>query len=307
MDNKVIVGIGEVLWDCLPEGKKAGGAPANFAYHISQLGYKAYIVSAVGNDSDGDEIVRFFNDKQLNCVFERTPYPTGTVQVTLDKHGVPQYVIQEEVAWDHLSFNAQLKHLAKEARAVCFGSLAQRSPTTRETIWQFLRAAAANPETLIIFDINLRENFYTKDIIVNSLNACNILKINDEELKIVAEMLGYHDVSQDEFCHQLVLRFQLQLLILTRGINGSRIFTEIMVDSHPIPKVQVADTVGAGDAFTAAFTVALLSGKSITVAHDFAVKVSSFVCKQEGAMNELPPYLRHRLQSTNASHGAEKG
>ena len=183
-----VVGLGEVLWDVLPEGKKLGGAPANFAYHVSQFGYDTMAVSAVGHDALGDETLEALNEKQLNFCMPRVDYPTGTVQVTLDDEGVPTYVIREGVAWDNIPFTAELEDLAHHTSAVCFGSLAQRSPESRATIQAFLKALPEN--ALKIFDINLRQNFYTRDLLVESMKACNILKINDEELVVFGTPLG---------------------------------------------------------------------------------------------------------------------
>ena len=162
--NKIIVGMGEALWDCLPEGKKIGGAPANFAYHASQFGFDSRVVSAVGADADGDEILDVFARKGLRTQIERVPYPTGTVQVTLDAVGVPCYEIKEGVAWDNIPFTDELKRLALNTRAVCFGSLAQRSETSRITINRFLDTMPDAEGQLKIFDINLRQGFYTKEI-----------------------------------------------------------------------------------------------------------------------------------------------
>ena len=180
--NKIIVGMGEALWDVLPEGKKIGGAPANFAYHVSQFGFDSRVVSAVGCDADGQEILDVFAQKKLTCEIEQVDYPTGTVQVTLDAVGVPCYEIKEGVAWDNIPFTDDLKRLALSTRAVCFGSLAQRSPVSRATIQRFLDTMPDGEDQIKIFDINLRQGFYTKEILCESMRRCNILKINDEEL-----------------------------------------------------------------------------------------------------------------------------
>lgn len=193
--NNMIVGMGEALWDVLPEGKKIGGAPANFAYHVSQFGFNSRVVSAVGNDELGNEILDNFSEKNLKFVIEKVPYPTGTVQVELDDEGIPCYDIKEGVAWDNIPFTPELEELAKQTRAVCFGSLAQRSAVSRETINEFLNAMPDDEGQLRIFDINLRQSFYTEEILCNSMKRCNILKINDEELDIVSRMFGYPDID----------------------------------------------------------------------------------------------------------------
>ena len=176
--NNIIVGMGEALWDVLPEGKKIGGAPANFAYHVSQFGFDSRVVSAVGNDELGDEIMSVFKEKKLNTQIERVDYPTGTVQVTLDAEGVPCYEIKEGVAWDNIPFTDELKRLALNTRAVCFGSLAQRNEASRATINRFLDTMPEIDGQLKIFDINLRQDFYTKEVLRDSFQRCNVLKIN---------------------------------------------------------------------------------------------------------------------------------
>lgn len=290
--NDIVVGMGEALWDVLPEGKKIGGAPANFAYHVSQFGLPSQVVSAVGNDPLGREIVENFTSKGLNHLIEEVPYPTGTVQVEIDPAGVPQYVIKENVAWDNIPYTARLEALAGQTRAVCFGSLAQRNIVSRDTTNRFLDAMPQTADSLVVFDVNLRQGFYTKDILCNSMKRCNILKINDEELVTVSRMFGYPGIDLQDKCWILLGKYNLRMLILTCGINGSYVFTPGNVSFQPTPKVEVADTVGAGDSFTAAFIASLLKGKSVAEAHALAVRTSAFVCTRKGAMPELPPDIR---------------
>lgn len=290
--NDIVVGMGEALWDVLPEGKKIGGAPANFAYHVSQFGLPSRVVSAVGNDPLGREIVENFTSKGLNHLIEEVPYPTGTVQVEIDPAGVPQYDIKENVAWDNIPYTARLEALAGQTRAVCFGSLAQRNVVSRDTINRFLDAMPQTADSIVVFDVNLRQGFYTKDILCNSMKRCNILKINDEELVTVSRMFGYPGIDLQDKCWILLGKYNLRMLILTCGINGSYVFTPGNVSFQPTPKVEVADTVGAGDSFTAAFIASLLKGKSVAEAHALAVRTSAFVCTRKGAMPELPPDLR---------------
>lgn len=295
MDSTIVVGMGEALWDVLPEGKKIGGAPANFAYHVSQFGLNSRVVSAVGNDKLGAEILENFKEKNLNCIIETIPYPTGTVQVELDAEGVPCYEIKEGVAWDNIPYTVTLQELACHTRAICFGSLAQRSVVSRETINRFLDAMPEEENVLKIFDINLRQNFYTKDILCNSFQRCNVLKINDEELVTVSRMFGYPGIDLQDKCWILLAKYNLKMLILTCGVNGSYVFTPGKVSFVETPKVEVADTVGAGDSFTAAFVSAILKGKSVPEAHKLAVDTSAFVCTQHGAMPILPDELKSRL------------
>ena len=293
--NDVVVGMGEVLWDMLPERKKIGGAPANFAYHVSQFGLPSCVVSAVGEDALGKEILDNFTSKGLNCHIATVPYATGTVQVSIDQAGVPQYEIKENVAWDNIPYTPALEALARRTKAVCFGSLAQRSVVSRNTIGSFLDAMPENDETLVVFDVNLRQGFYNKEILCNSMKRCNILKINDEELIQVSRMFGYPGIDLQDKCWILLGKYNLKMLILTCGINGSYVFTPGNISFLPTPKVEVADTVGAGDSFTATFVAAILKGKPVAEAHKLAVEVSAYVCTQNGAMPELPARLKNEL------------
>ena len=294
MENTIVVGMGEALWDVLPEGKKIGGAPANFAYHVSQFGLNSRVVSAVGDDKLGMEILDNFREKKLNAMVEIVPYPTGTVQVELDAEGVPCYDIKEGVAWDNIPYTPALEDLAKHTKAVCFGSLAQRSVVSRDTINRFIDAMPAE-DTLKIFDINLRQGFYTKEILCNSFSKCNILKINDEELVTVSRMFGYPGIDLQDKCWILLAKYNLKMLILTCGVNGSYVFTPGNISFVETPRVEVADTVGAGDSFTAAFVSSILSGLSIGEAHKLAVETSAYVCTQNGAMPVLPQSLKDRV------------
>lgn len=287
--NEIVVGMGEALWDVLPEGKKIGGAPANFAYHVSQFGLPSCVVSAIGDDALGKEIIENFTSKGLDQLIAEVPYPTGTVQVEIDQTGIPLYDIKENVAWDNIPYTEHLDALAKRTKAVCFGSLAQRNVVSRETINHFLDTMPKDDDSLIVFDVNLRQGFYNKEILCKSIQNCNILKINDEELITVSRMFGYPGIDLQDKCWILLGKYNLKMLILTCGINGSYVFTPGNVSFQPTPKVEVADTVGAGDSFTAAFIASVLKGKSVTEAHSIAVKTSAFVCTQKGAMPILPP------------------
>lgn len=289
--NNIVVGMGEALWDVLPEGKKIGGAPANFAYHVSQFGLASCVVSAVGEDALGKEIIENFTSKGLNQLIAEVPYPTGTVQVEIDPAGVPQYEIKENVAWDNIPYTARLEQLAEKTKAVCFGSLAQRNIVSRNTINRFLDAMPQSDDTLVVFDVNLRQGFYTKEILCNSMKRCNVLKINDEELVTVSRMFGYPGIDLQDKCWILLGKYNLKMLILTCGINGSYVFTPGNVSFQPTPKVEVADTVGAGDSFTAAFIASILKGKSVQEAHLRAVQTSAYVCTKKGAMPILPQEL----------------
>ena len=298
-----VIGLGEALFDCLPTGRKLGGAPANFAYHVSQFGFDSCAISAIGDDELGQEIIDTFDKVGLHYCLPKVDFPTGTVQVTLNDKGIPQYEICLGVAWDNIPLTDELLAIAKEAKAVCFGSLAQRSATSRATINAMLEAMPA--DTLKVFDINLRQNWYSAEVIENSLKHSNILKINDEELDVVAPMLLNVEVNPEQLiatdkektlqvCHQLIEGYALDMVILTCGTNGSYVITKDEYSFVPTPKVEVADTVGAGDSFTGSFIAKLLQGASIKDAHETAVKVSAFVCTQSGAMPVLPQeYTQH--------------
>ena len=290
--KRYVVGLGEVLWDVLPEGKKLGGAPANFAYHAGQfLGMDNTIaVSALGEDKLADETIEALREHNLNDLLPRVPYPTGTVQVTLAEGGIPTYDIKENVAWDNIPFDDDIAAIARSCRAVCFGSLAQRNVVSRTTIQKFLDATP--DDCLKIFDINLRQQFYTKEIIQESIRRCNILKINDEELVLIGRMFGYPGLDIENKCWLILGKYNLDMLVLTCGTNGSYVFTPGSVSFQETPKVIVADTVGAGDSFTGSFVGSILNGKSVADAHHTAVRVSAFVCTQNGAMPEVPAELK---------------
>ena len=248
-------------------------------------------VSAIGDDPLGNEIRENFISKGLKHHLATVPYATGTVQVELDPNGVPQYEIKENVAWDNIPWSPELEEIARNTKAVCFGSLAQRNVVSRETIGRFLDTMPHEEDSLVVFDVNLRQGFYTKEILCESMQRCNVLKINDEELVTVSRMFGYPGIDLQDKCWILLGKYNLKMLILTCGINGSYVFTPGNVSFQPTPKVEVADTVGAGDSFTAAFVASILKGKSVAEAHSLAVRTSAFVCTQNGAMPTLPREL----------------
>ena len=289
--KRFIIGLGEALWDVLPEGKKLGGAPANFAYHAGQFGLDTIAISALGEDALAEETIEALKEHDLNYLMPRVPYPTGTVQVTLAEGGIPTYDIKEGVAWDNIPYTDEMTEIAKNARAVCFGSLAQRNVVSRENIRKFLADTPA--DCLKICDINLRQQFYSKEILEDSFRLCNILKINDEELVVVNRMFGYDGLDMRQTCEKMVQDYGLKMLVLTCGTNGSYVFTDDGLTSfQDTPKVEVADTVGAGDSFTGSFCACILNGKPVQEAHKTAVQVSAFVCTQNGAMPVIPDKLK---------------
>lgn len=289
MEKKIVTGIGELLWDLLPDGKQLGGAPCNFAYHASQAGCESYVVSAVGNDDSGSEIKNRMKSLGISDEFIQTDsHPTGTVSVALDKKGHPDYTIHQNVAWDFIAWENGLADLAKQTDAVCFGSLAQRNSISRQTILKFLETT--RPDCLKVFDINLRQSFYNSVTIVRSLEFANILKLNDDELPVVAGLLGLQG-TDDELMSQLMQKFCLKLVALTKGDKGSILMTSKEKSFMEVPKVKIADTVGAGDSFTAILVAGLLRNEELKKIHKTATQIAAFVCTQKGATPKLPESL----------------
>ena len=284
------IGIGEVLWDILPDGKMLGGAPTNFAYHTHQLGGQGSIISAVGNDPLGEEIIQNIKKLEVEDHLLISEKPTGTVTVKLDS-GIPSYTIHEQVAWDFIELTRDSNKALVQADAICFGSLAQRHKVSREAIWHALEMVSEN--CLKVFDINLRQHFYSKEIIEKSLLFANAFKLNDEELEILGEMFGLEG-SDDEKCKLLIHAFNLDVLALTKGTSGSILYSEEDRSELPTPMVEVADTIGAGDSFTASLTMGLLQKASLKNVHQLAVDVSAFVCTQNGATPILPDNLKEK-------------
>jgi len=289
-----VAGIGEVLWDQLPQGDVLGGAPANVAFHAGQLGAESYIVSAVGNDEQGDEIVARLKAKDINLLISRVDKPTGTVKVTFDDKGVPDFVITRDVAWDYIELTPQSTDLASQLDAVCFGSLAQRNNVSHLAITKFL--SLVPEKALKIFDINLRQNFYSKQLINESLLISNVLKINDEELLIIAKLYGWQG-DEEYLCQKLLESYELKLLACTCGASGSYLYSKDDKSFIKSPVVKVKDTVGAGDSFTAALMVSLLNGYALSECHSLAVDISAFLCENEGAMPEYSEALRNRINN----------
>ena len=289
MEKKpIVVGMGELLWDVLPTEKKAGGAPVNFAYHASQSGAEAYALSAIGQDDLGDELMQELAKNRINGDYiNRVAYPTGTVQVEL-KEGIPSYTIIEGVAWDYIPTTQAAIDLMKQASAVCFGTLAQRASESRNTLQTLL--SHVPEDSLRFFDINIRQHFSSKELIEESLRMANVFKVNDEELVLLRPMF-HLEGSDEEVCRWFMNRFNLRYVILTAGAEYSTIYARTESSTLPTPKVQVADTVGAGDSFSGAFVAAILAGKSLREAHQQAVKVAAFVCTQHGAWPEYPKDL----------------
>jgi fructokinase len=283
----IMVGLGEILWDMLPEGKQLGGAPANFAYHGQALGGRSMVVSCVGDDDLGKELLDCLDEMKLDrkhVVVDRG-HPTGTVTVRLDENGKPDYIIHENVAWDFIPSSSALLSLAAETDAVCFGSLCQRSEVSQKTVRSFL--AVTRPDCIRLFDINIRQSYYNEDVVRTMLELSNVLKLNNEELAIVAGLLDIEG-SETDVLSELIKRYDLSLIALTKGPEGSRLYTgsrDSECEAAPIDKI--ADTVGAGDAFSAAIAIGWLRGDDLDKINAKASRVASFVCSQSGATPEL--------------------
>jgi len=287
VNNFKVAGIGELLWDLLPSGKKLGGAPANFAYHAQALGAKSYVVSSVGDDELGKEIVAQLNDINLESKYIEISHihPTGTVEVKLDKNGKPDFTIHKDVAWDYISFQPQVGELASGLDALCFGSLAQRSEISRESIRQLVKSTSEN--CLRIYDINLRQNYYNAELIKDSLIQANCFKLNEDEFPIVADIFSISGTEQS-ILDELLSRFDLKIIALTKGSDGSILHTVDESSFLKSEKVKAIDTVGAGDAFTAALGIGLLRELPLRTIHEQATQLSAFVCTQNGATPVLP-------------------
>jgi fructokinase len=280
----IVVGIGELLWDVFPTEKKAGGAPVNFVYHACQLGAEGYAISAVGNDALGTEIMQELNKNHIRHLIESIEYPTGNVMVKLD-NGNPTYTIIEGVAWDYIPLTQESIDVVKKADAVCFGTLAQRSSVSRETISTLL--SYIPKEALCFFDINIRQHYYSKELIEACLEKANVFKINDEELRLLIPMFNLKG-SIDNICQWFIDKYDLRYLVLTAGEEYSTIYGKQEISTIRTPKVIVADTVGAGDSFSGAFVYSVLTGKSLKEAHRKAVDIAAFVCTQNGAWPLYP-------------------
>lgn len=286
MNKPLIFGIGEIVWDCLPSGKKLGGAPVNFAYYAGKLGAESYPVSAVGKDTLGDETLECCKNYGLDTRFiVRNDKPTSRVLVKLDDSGIPQYEILEGVAWDGLEASEGVLSAISRSDAICWGSLAGRSDGSSRAISAMV--AATSPDCMRVFDINLRQHYYSGDRIAASLEAATALKLNEDELPVLQRLFPLPD-TPEQAIQAIVDKWNLEYVIYTCGAAFSEIHTAEGLVSHiETPKVKVADTVGAGDSFTAAFITSILSGKNITEAHQAAVALAAKVCSRPGAIIEI--------------------
>jgi fructokinase len=295
-----IVGLGELLWDLFPSGRQLGGAPANFAYCSHLLGETGIVVSRVGADEMGNDIRESLAAFGLTDDFLQRDeqQPTGTVKVKLDKSGQPDFTITHPSAWDFLQWNAALAHLAKSTDAVSFGSLSQRSPESRQTIRKFIELL--RPQAAKVFDVNLRQSFYSAEVLAESIARATLVKLNQDEVPKVAALLELPGDNLRTFCHETLQRFRLPLICVTRGDCGSLLVSADEEHEHPGYKVTVRDAVGAGDAFTAGLVNQLLHGAALADANDFANRMGAWVASCSGAM---PPSPEGGLRSALAEIG----
>jgi fructokinase len=285
-----IIGIGDILWDEFPDSRQLGGAPANVAIHAGSLGGKGVVISRIGDDQDGNDIKKLLDEKNISHYLAVDPdHPTGRVSVELDQDGTAAYTIHEEVAWDYLAWDETMARIISGADAICFGSLAQRNPVSRKTIQDAVRAT--RPDCIRLFDINLRQHYYSEEIIVQMLELASVLKLNHEELDRISHMILKADTETDRLA-ELISRFGLDMVVLTRGKDGSRLFMDHIRDSvYPAESGPIVDTVGAGDAFSAVVVSGLLKGLELDRIHRTASKTAAFVCSQKGATPQLPDHL----------------
>lgn len=297
----LIVGIGEVLWDIYPDAAHFGGAPANFAAHAAALAGRSHLVSAVGLDSYGERAAAIMRSRAISCEHLQldSRHATGSVAVSLDAQRVANYRFAADAAWDHIAWTPALGELATRCDAVCFGTLGQRGPVSRNTIRRFLRAT--RPDALRVFDVNLRQGFYDADTILASLELASAVKLNECELPIVAHFAELDPGDEATTLRALAERFELSVAVLTLGDQGSLLYADGALDRHPATATTVADTVGAGDSFTAAVVVGTLQSLPLSVINRHANAVAAFVCSKPGATPELPPELRSARETASVA------
>jgi fructokinase len=291
-----IISVGEVLWDLLPSGRQLGGAPGNFAYHATVLGAEARPVTRVGNDSLGREILERFRSLGLptDCITVDDHAPTGTVLVEISPDGQPHFTVHENVAWDHIAVNDIAWATAARADAICFGTLAQRCETSRKAIHSLVNTTPAG--ALRILDINLRQHFHSAKLIEASLKLANVLKINSEELAVLARLLGLPGGPKEQIA-RIVDRYELRLAALTRGAGGSLLYGDGHWSDHGGMAATVSDTIGAGDAFTAALAFGILAKLELDEINQRANELATYVCSQKGATPSIPAELSRRILS----------
>ena len=300
MKKFTTVGLGELLWDIFPEGRQLGGAPANFAYMTNLLGDEGIVASRVGNDDLGEEAKHRLEHLGLgtSSIQLDPTYRTGVVQVEVDAKGQPKFQIAEPVAWDAFEWTAAWQALAQKTDGVCFGSLAQRSPQSRQTIFSFLKTI--RPETTRVFDVNLRQSFYSAQVLADSAKHADIIKLNHDELPTVVQLLGFPFHDEESAALWLRHTFHVKLVCITRGAAGSLLVSEYAKHEHPGIRVHVADTVGSGDAFTAALVYHYLRRDSLATMNEAANRMGSWVASQTGATPARDEARLQLIRSANA-------
>jgi fructokinase len=296
----VVVGIGELLWDVFPHGPQLGGAPGNFAMHVAKLGGEAHLISAVGKDELGQRAIQLLERRGVDCegVAVQDDCPTGRVDITLDAEGQATFKFAKQIPWDHLVWTEVMGKLATQADAICFGTLGQRTAQSHETTMRFVDAC--RPGIRKIFDANLRPDSYSPEVIKTCLAASNAMKLNEEELPEIASMLNLPGGSEEELVRELADRYELNLIALTRGSRGSLLFHDDQVFEGSTKPVEVIDTVGAGDSFTATLLMGFFAGIEPAKLNQLANEVAAYVCSQPGATPELPDELLQAF--TNGEH-----
>jgi fructokinase len=292
-----IVAVGEILWDLLPDGDQPGGAPANFAYHARALGNTVHLISRVGHDPLGERLLNHLEVNNLDSsLVQRDPDAlTGTVSVEIRPGGHPTYTIRENVAWDHIEVTEEAEQIVSQCHSICFGTLAQRHSRSRASLLHLLKTSP--PHAKRVFDVNLRQHFYSDEIIRTSLEQSSLLKVNDEELPVIAAAAGCSG-SDATIAHSLLEKYHLELIALTRGSAGSTLFSRDQRSDLPAPPISVRDTIGAGDSFTAALLTGLLRGKPLAECHRLASSLAAWVCTQPGATPSPPQTILQSLTSS---------
>jgi fructokinase len=299
---RTVVGIGELLWDCFPDRRRPGGAPANVAFHAAQLGQRGLICSRIGDDDLGralrDELHAHGLSTELIQLDERLP--TGRVTVDTSDPASPSYVIHRDVAWDAIDFDASVEAVVRGAAAVCVGTLAQRSEVSRETILRCLEAAG---EALRVYDVNLRPDGYRREWIEETLRRVHVVKLNDEEVTVLAPMLGAAS-EPEAFGRELIGSYGVELVCVTRAAAGCSMFTDAETVHAPGKRVTVADSVGAGDAFTAALITARLREWPLARTARLANDVGALVASRRGAMPDVKRECAELLAGNPAGAGS---
>lgn len=291
MNQNKIAGIGELLWDVLPDAEQLGGAPINFAYHVSALGAEAVAISTIGNDNRGKKAIKELQNRGVSTSYISVldQFDTGYVTAIVDGKGIATYEFPDEVAWDHLAINPAAQQCAVELKAICFGTLAQRSDFARTTIQRYL--GITSEKTIKVYDLNLRQNFYSRSIIESSLRISTVLKLNDDELTFVSSLFLLSGAEHEQL-EALRKHFDLDLVILTKGSNGSILIKEDAISRHQGSAAEIVDTIGAGDSFTAAVVTGLLHNKTLDDINEKANNLAAYVCSQPGAMPPVPQHYR---------------